>query len=102
MEASPLSVTAARDGHSCVLTISGDLELTTAGMFPQMMCQAVSSLDGHDEQIVLDLSGLAFLDVAGARTLVAAVHVIRDGHTIKVGSISPAASRVLGVLGWVL
>ena len=100
MDASSLSVTAARDGHVCVLTISGDLELTTAAGFPHLVGQAVSSMNGHGAQIALDLSRLAFLDVAGARVLVAAVRAIRDDHTVTVRSISPAASRVLSVLGW--
>jgi anti-anti-sigma factor len=99
MDAPPSSVTAARDGQCCVVTISGDLDLTRAAAFPQMVIQAVSAQDGHGEQVVLDLSGLAFLDVAGARALVAAIHAMAKGHPVTVRSISPTATRVLSLLG---
>lgn len=72
--------------------------MTTAATLPGAMIQTVSALDGHAEEVTLDLSGLAFLDVAGARSLVAAVQAIPDGHPVTIRSISPIARRVLRML----
>jgi anti-anti-sigma factor len=98
-----LTVAATRDGRRCVLTIAGDLDLTTAAkLFPAVteVAGALNGQDGQTDQLVLDLAGLAFVDVAGARALMAAVHAVPGGHQVTVRSISPIARRLLDLLGW--
>jgi anti-anti-sigma factor len=95
-----LAVAATREGQGCVLTIAGDLDLTTAAALIPALTQAVGDLDGQTDHVILDLSGLAHLDINGARALVTAVRAMPGGHPVIVRSISPIASRLLGLLGW--
>lgn len=102
MHTPSLTVAVAHEDRSCVLTITGDLDMISAGTLVPTMTGLVGALDGQADQIVLDLAGLAFLDITGARALVAAVHAVPNGPPVTVRSISPIARRLLGVLGWSL
>lgn len=54
-------------------------------------------------EVRLDLSGLTFLDGAGAQTLAAACNCLRrDGRRVKVTGIRARVRRVLDLLGLVL
>ena len=100
MDTPSLTVAVAREGRSCVLTITGDLDMISAATLVPTVTGLVGALNGQDDQVVLDLAGLTFLDITGARALVAAAHAVPDGHPVTVRSISPVARRLLGVLGW--
>lgn len=102
MRTPSLMVTVAHEGRSCVLTITGDLDVLSADTLVSTVTGLVGGLDGQADQVVLDLAGLTFLDIAGARALVAAVQAVPDGHPTTVRSISPIARRLLSVLGWSL
>jgi anti-anti-sigma factor len=102
MDTESLTVAATTNGRSCILTLTGDLDLTTATELMHTMSGLVGALDGQADEVVLDLAGLAALDVGGARALMTAVAAIPDGHRVTVRSISPIASRLLRVLGWSL
>lgn len=102
MKRSSVTVAATRTGRGWVLAISGDLDLTTAEALAPAVAQVIGAVDGQPAPVLLDLAGLAFLDVAGARALVAAVQALPVGHPVTVGSISPPASRLLVLLGWEL
>ena len=100
LDAPLVTVRAVRDGgRSVVVAITGELDAITAPAFPASVIQALSALDGRGEQVTLDLSGLAFLDAAGARALIAAVQAIPHGHAVAIRSMGPIVSRVLDLLG---
>lgn len=100
MEHSSLTVTATCSGRGCTVAISGDLDLTTAEALAPAVTQVLGAVNGQPAPVLLDLSGLAFLDCVGARALAAAVQALPSGHPVAIGSISPAASRLLGLIGW--
>jgi len=99
LDAPLVTVRAVRDGGRLVIAIAGELDTTMADAFPASVIQVIGALDGHGEQVTLDLSGLAFLDAAGARALIAAVQAIPHGHAVAIRSMGPIVSRVLDLLG---
>jgi anti-anti-sigma factor len=96
MDARDLTISTAHDGGVCVLTVGGDLDLLAAGAFTAQAARAVAAC--RPERLVLDLAGLAFLDVRGAMALAAAVQAVPDGCPVIIRSISPAARLVLDLL----
>ena len=66
---STFSIDTARAGSAWVITINGELDLATA---PQLE-QALGGVNGDGvERIVIDLTGLSFIDSSGLRTLLLA------------------------------
>ena len=94
-DAAALTVKAVHDGRICALTLSGELDLTTAAEFLEHVARAV---DDRTERFVLDLAGLAFLDCTGARALVLAAYAAPSGCPVIIRSISPLAARLIGLL----
>lgn len=62
--ASALAIEVRWDGVVGTVTVSGGLDRTTA---PTLTRQMLAVGAEHPETLVLDLSGLAFVDAAGAR-----------------------------------
>jgi anti-anti-sigma factor len=61
-----LHVDVSRDGVVAKVTVTGELDITTAST----LCQRLQGVRAqHPDRLVLDLDGLAFVDVAGARML---------------------------------
>ena len=90
-------------GSVCVLTLTGELDMVAArGVMAQVM-DAVHALvqagPAAAERVVLDLSGLAFLDCAGARALALAARAVPEHCPVIVRAISPAAARLLDLAG---
>ena len=87
-----LSLTIEDSASTFVLRIAGDLDLAGIG-------QVLAALDGldvaHASQLVFDLREVAFLDIAGLKTILRANDYCKD-HDIAVTVIKPRglASRV--------
>jgi len=64
--ASPLQVEVAWDGVVATVTVTGELDLTTASALSRHLLEVAAA---HPDRLVLDLGGLVFVDVAGARAL---------------------------------
>lgn len=62
------------DGLIVSATISGELDIGTAA---DLTACLVAIAAGHPERIVLDLSGLVFVDLVGARALDEAYHLLQ-------------------------
>jgi anti-sigma B factor antagonist len=88
----PLKLSVEESGTTLVLRMAGDLDLSGVG-------QVMNALDrlevGRTTQLIFDLRELAFLDLAGLRTILRANDHGR-GHDIAVKVIKPRglASRV--------
>ena len=63
---SPLKIDVRWDSMVATVTVGGDLDITTAAALTRRLLAVAA---GHPARIVLDLRGLAFVDVAGAREL---------------------------------
>ena len=87
-----------RDGSAAVLTLAGDFDMHTV----QSVTQPVEELlqDPPDE-LVVDLSGVDFIDSSGIALLVKVyTRVVREGDgTMRVDRTSPVAHRLLEVCG---
>jgi anti-sigma B factor antagonist len=90
-----LRVRVERDGGVCVLAVSGELDIATT---PELARQAAAALEIPPARLVLDLSGLDFIDCAGAGALAAVIEALPADCPVTVGSMSCMAQRVLGVL----
>ena len=87
-----------RDGSAAVLTLAGDFDMHTV----QSVAQPVEELlqdPPHD--LVVDLSGVDFIDSSGIALLVKVYgRVVREGDaTMRVDRTSAVARRLLEVCG---
>jgi anti-anti-sigma factor len=83
-----------RNGR-CVLRVTGDLDMTTAAEFA---CRAEAAVTETTGPVVLDLSGLTFIDVRGARALAAVMCPVPAARRPVVRSCAPHVRLVLDML----
>jgi anti-anti-sigma factor len=74
------------------LRVSGELDALTA----PMLAEALTELD-LDEEIVLDLEELTFIDSVGVQTLLSFARSL-NGTALVIANPSPAIVRVLEIL----
>jgi anti-sigma B factor antagonist len=91
-----LTIRSEREGSAHLIQVFGELDLATA----LRLDAELEGLEAGDaEQILLDLSGLDFIDAAGVRVLVAATARFDKGpkqfHMFRGG---PAIERILRIL----
>jgi anti-sigma B factor antagonist len=87
------------DGDSRVFALRGELDLETAPALRQRLHRAIE--EGHTD-LVVDLSGLTFLDSTGISVLVDALkHVRRLDGTLVLRSPATRTRRVLEIAGLV-
>jgi anti-sigma B factor antagonist len=95
MTGEPLSITSQRDGSAHRVTAVGELDLATVEGLQQVLLE----IDDGAE-IVLDLSGLSFIDSTGLR-LVLDLNERYGGEAdrLRVIAGSPAVERLLDIVG---
>ena len=91
----PLTVTITREGGVCVLAVSGELDIATT---PALTRQAAAALQDPTERLIIDLSGLEFLDCCGARALAAVTRAAPSGCPVLVRGAGRQARRILDLL----
>lgn len=84
------------DGRVC-LRLAGELDLATAEPFDRTLNGALSSA----ETLILDLSGVTFMDSTGLASIITAVNRARDrGAVLQIASPLPAQPyRLLELTG---
>lgn len=88
--ASPLEITVTDDG----LALVGEIDAHTA---PEL-AQAIGAENRNP--LVLDLSGVGFLDSSGLRVLIEAHRsASADDRTLQLSNLSPAVNRLLEISG---
>jgi anti-anti-sigma factor len=88
---SPLLIDVSRNGVIATVTVTGELDITTAaGLKTRLLAVA----DGHPDRVVLDLGGLVFVDVAGARALDEAYHLLEVKCPVILRRPRPSARKV--------
>jgi anti-anti-sigma factor len=95
MDDHTLTIKTVRDGPSCALVLSGDLDLSATDEF---LGQAALAIDNQTERLVLDLAGVTFLDCVGAQALAIAASFAPSGCPVIIGSLSPRARRILELM----
>jgi anti-anti-sigma factor len=91
----PLTVTITREGRVCVLSVSGELDIATT---PALTQQAAAALRLPAERLIIDLSGLQFIDCCGVRALAAVTRAAPPGCPVLVRGAGRRVSRILNLL----
>ena len=93
---SPLQIDVRRGGAVTTVTVTGDLDITNAaGLTRRLLAVAA----GRPERLVLDLRGLAFVDVAGARELDDVHTLLQTVCPVILRGPRPPARKVFGLTG---
>ena len=93
---SPLQIDVRWDGAVATVTVTGDLDITTAaGLTRRLLAVAA----GHPARLVLDLRGVAFVDVAGARELDDVHTLLQTVCPVILRQPRPSARKVFGITG---
>jgi anti-anti-sigma factor len=92
----PLHIQVSWNGVIATITVTGELDITTATTLRQRLLQVAAQ---HPERLVLDLDGLVFVDVAGARALDEAHHLLRTECPVILRRPRPSARKVFRLTG---
>ena len=84
---------------ACELRIAGELDMMAADALAERTRTAVEAVPGP---VLVDLSGLTFIDLHGARALDEMVRALADGRPVTVRCCPPRVRRVLNLLGLTL
>jgi anti-sigma B factor antagonist len=92
-----LTIRSEREGPAHLIQVFGELDIATA----LRLDAEVDRIEAGDaEQVLLDLSGLDFIDGAGVRVLVAATARFQsDSKRLHMFRGGPAIERILRILG---
>jgi anti-anti-sigma factor len=83
--------------RGAVVWASGDVDTNAAGTFQDMM---LSVMRGQGPALLLDLSGVAFMDCAGLRALLLTQRrAAMRGGSVSLIAESPAVRRIIDLLG---
>lgn len=91
-----LHIDASHDGVVATVTVTGELDITTGSSLRRYLLKVAAA---HPDRIVLDLDGLVFVDVAGARALDEMCHLLEAECPVIVRSPRPSARRVFHLTG---
>ena len=95
---SPLRASVERSGSCALVTLVGELDLATADKLRTRLLTVVRS-DPPPSRVVLDVSGLHFVDAAGIAVLLAAQRALATtGGELVLRSPSRLVKRVVKVL----
>jgi anti-sigma B factor antagonist len=86
-----------QDGGRATIAVTGEIDLTSA---PQLDDQVMSLIDGGASTIVIDLSGVSFMDSTGLRVLLKASKLlVGAGGALELKDPSEPVQRLLEVSG---
>lgn len=92
-----LRVSVARLEHARVLTLAGELDLHTAGTLREALSPLVADGDGS---LIVDLTGIVFIDSTALGVLVAAAKQLRGrGAELVVATDDPRLRKLLEITG---
>ncbi len=81
-----------------VLRLLGELDLSNKALFQDVIGGV---LEQRPQLLVLDLSGLAFMDCSGLSVLVSARrHLAEDRHSLFVTGVQPIVRRLIALVGF--
>jgi anti-sigma B factor antagonist len=77
--------------------LEGDIDISVAGSVQEILLQAIRA---HGPRLLLDLSGVSFLDCAGLRALLLTRRRVElRGGTLQLIAVSPSVRRILRLTG---
>jgi anti-sigma B factor antagonist len=89
------------DGRTAVVTLRGELDAHDAPRLRELFSAAVAGLEGAESPcLVVDLTGVAFMDSTALGTLVGAVRRVREvGGELAIVLPETAARRIFEITG---
>lgn len=87
----PFQAVTMRSGNTVVIRLSGELDCATA----DQLRDAIREAGDTAKRLTLDLTGLGFIDPAGARPITEAAC---GGHRVTLRGANPTLRRVLTLL----
>lgn len=77
----------------------GEIDFATASVLSGDLHDAIDNSD--TEQVVLDCSGLTFIDSSGFHALVeATAYAVGNDHTLVIRHMAPSCARVIQLCDW--
>ena len=95
MSMPPLTVTIKRQNRVCVLSVSGELDIATAPVLAELALPAVQV---PAERVVIDLSGLQFVDCTGVQALSGVANAVPSGCPVLVRGVNARVRKVLDIV----
>lgn len=92
----PLQIDVSAHGAKVTVIVAGELDITTATSMSRRL-MAIGA--AHPERLVLDLSGLAFIDVGGARALDETYKALTNECPIIVRQPRPSVRKIFELTG---
>lgn len=77
--------------HAVTLSVSGDIDFITAGLLSERIADV---LQGHPDQLIIDLAGVRYIDVAGARAIARATRAVAGRRPLILRSARPIVCRI--------
>ena len=93
---SPVQIGVSWDGVVATVTITGELDITTATPLTRRLLAVAAE---HPERLVLDLSELVFVDAAGARALDDVHTLLQTECPVILRQPRPSARKIFGLTG---
>ena len=84
------------DGVAATVTVAGELDITAATSMSRRLLAIGAA---HPQRLVLDLRGLVFVDVAGARALDEAYKALTGECPVLVRQPPPSARKIFELTG---
>ena len=97
MDAGHIGVSPVMRGLTCVIKVSGELTCATEGEFAAGVAEALAGSRGP---ALFDVSGVDFVDLAGARALARVVRAVPSPREAGLDGCGPMMRGVLGAIGF--
>ncbi|MEV0570623.1 STAS domain-containing protein [Dactylosporangium sp. NPDC050588] len=92
-----LSMSTTRDDDTCTVSISGDVDLSTAGDLDR---EVLAAIDSGATTVVVDLAEVTFIDSAGINTLLKGRrHAEEQGRQLRITNAAGVVRDVLDMTG---
>lgn len=91
-----LTIADRTSGDFHVLTLTGDIDVETART---LRAHIVDRFTDERSRVVVDLSGVDFMDSSGLGALVSGWQLTRDSGAFRIAGANPIVQRVLSITG---
>jgi anti-anti-sigma factor len=95
-QAAALEVRDRWDGGTVTVTVTGEIDVSTAGVFSARLAEAAGR---HPERLVIDMAGVGFLDSAGLSCLVRVRRLLPEHCPVIVRSAQRRVRQVFDLTG---